>query len=117
MSKATLNGELLHPSDYVSAVELKGRDVTVTVKDVIREDLRMQGGKSERKPVVLFVETPKKLVLNKTNAAIIADLHGTEAKAWAGKKITLYPTKTRCGSQTVDCIRVREGSDNGGEHA
>ena len=108
MSKPTLNGELLHPSDYLAAVEFKGRDVTMTIASVKRDDLMMKGGKSETKPVLTFRERPKKLVLNKTNASIIADLYGTEATAWVGKRITLYPTKTQCGRATVDCIRVRE---------
>lgn len=107
-SKVTLGGELLFPNDYVSAVEFKGRDVTLTITDVQREELRIRGGKSEVKPVVYFRETPKKLVCNKTNADSIAIMYGNEASEWIGKRVTLYPTKTQCGRETVDCIRVRE---------
>lgn len=104
----TLNDQLLFPSEYVGAGDLKGRDVTLTIADVQVADLRLQGGASKKKPVVFFTGTPKKLVMNKTNAKIIAALHGAEASLWVGKRITLYPTKTQCGGAQVDCVRVRE---------
>jgi len=107
-SKVTLEGRLLFPNDYLAAVEFKGKDVTLTVKSVKVEELRMRGGAKESKPVLTFVETPKKLVCNKTNADSIAQMYGSEASAWVGKRITLYPTKTQCGRETVACIRVRE---------
>lgn len=107
-TKVTLGGELMFPSDFLSAVEFKGRDVTLTIKVVQKEDLQIKGGKKERKPVIYFDETPKKLVCNPTNGDSIAQLYGNEAKAWAGKRVTLYPTKTMFGRETVDCIRVRE---------
>lgn len=107
-SKVTLNNTLLFPSDYLSAVEFLGRDVTLTVARVFIDELKMRGGKSEQKPVLTFKETKKKLVLNKTNADSIAVMYGSEAGAWVGKRVTFYPTKTQCGRDTVDCIRVRE---------
>lgn len=107
-SKVTLNGQLLYPNDYLAAVEFKGKDVTLTVAGVKIEELRMKGGAKESKPVLTFRETKKKLVLNKTNADTVAAMYGTEAKTWIGKRIALYPTKTQCGRDTVDCIRVRE---------
>lgn len=107
-SKVTLGGELLFPNDYVAAVEFKGKDVTLTIVDVKREELRIRGGKSEVKPIIYFRETKKKLVCNKTNADSIATMYGDKADDWIGKRVTLYPTKTPCGRDMVDCIRVRE---------
>lgn len=107
-SKVLLQGQLMFPTDYLAAVEFKGKDVTLTIARVEIEELKMKGGVKERKPVVSFEETKKKLVLNKTNADSVAEMYGAEATAWLGKRITLYPTKTQCGRETVDCIRVRE---------
>jgi hypothetical protein len=108
-SQVTLDGKLMFPSDYVAAVEFMGRDVTLTISGVKIEDLAIAGtSQKKRKPVISFKERPKKLVLNKTNAESIAAVHGREAKLWVGKRITLYPTRTRYGSNMVDCIRVRE---------
>lgn len=98
---------LLYPNDYVGAHNLAGKDATKTIKEVLIEDLRVQGGKVERKPVLVFADAKQKLVLCKTNARMIAEIYGNDTDAWKGKKITLFPTKTKFGPATVDCIRIR----------
>ena len=113
--------ELLFPGKYLRASDLKGMDVTLTMsrdKEVSREELRMQGGLKQKKPVLYFEETKesarrkgedeKRLALNKTNAATIAGLYGNDTADWPGKRITLYPTRTQCGGKEVDCIRIRD---------
>lgn len=110
--------KLLFPKDYLAAPHLKGRDVTLTVEGVSVEALHTSGG-TEMKPVMTFVElerrfkrdptkVTRKLVLNVTNAETIAGMHGPEIEGWTGKAITIYPTTTRFGRDTVDCIRVRK---------
>lgn len=108
LKKATLEGKLLHPNDYLAAVEFQGRDVTLTIAGVKREDLKMAGGKQDTKPVLTFKETSKKLILNKTNASSIVEMYGSVAEDWIGKRVTFYPTRTACGRDMTDCIRVRE---------
>ena len=108
MAKAMLDGELMHPSEYVAAVELKGKDVAVTITKVERAELMVVGGAKKPGIIVHFKESPKKFVLNKTNAGTIADMHGTKAEEWTGKRITLFPTTCKCKGKTVECIRVRE---------
>lgn len=107
-SKTTLDGELMFPSEYVAAVELKGRDVTLTIAHIEKAELQLRNGGKKVKPVLHFKETKKKLVCNVTNADSIAHLYGTEAKNWLGKRITLYPTRVPCGREQVDAIRIRE---------
>ena len=100
--------KLLHPNDYLGAHDLNGQDFTLTIKEVLRDqELIMQGGVKEKKPVLTFEKAKKKLVLNKTNAKAIASLHGADIDNWPGKAITIYPSKTKCGRDTVDCVRVR----------
>lgn len=111
--KVTLGDELMFPSDYLCAAELKGKAATVTISGVKFEDLKMRGGASKRKPILTFERTPKKLVLNVTNADTIATLYGTQGLDWIGKKIVVYPTKTKMGRETVDCIRIREHKQQG----
>lgn len=108
-SKITIGGELAFPSDYLAAVEFKGREVTLTIKSVALEDLVMVGGGKKRKPVLTFNGTKKKLVLNVTNSNAIASMYGSEAKAWVGKNVTFYPTKAKFGRNMVDAIRVKVG--------
>ena len=86
----------------------KPRDFTVEITGVAAEKLRQPGTtKVERHPIVSIKGAEKKLKLNKTNANTIASMYGNDVRAWAGKRITLYPTKTKFGAETVDAIRVR----------
>jgi hypothetical protein len=100
---------LMFPTDFLAAPEFKGKDVALTIKAVSVDELPVAGKSTkDKRAVVRFEETPKKLVLNKTNAKTIARLLGNETAAWVGKRVTLYPTTTKFGPDTVDCIRVRD---------
>ena len=107
-SKVTLGGELMFPGDYLSAVEFKGKDVTLTVAAVSKESLQLADGGKKDKMVIRFERTPKKLVCNKTNADSIAQVYGSEAEKWVGKRVTFYPTRCLAFGDMVECIRVRE---------
>lgn len=93
--------------DYIGAWDLGGRDVTVVIDRVKAGELVGQGGRKARKPIVYFRGKEKGLALNKTNAKAVAAMYGNDTSKWAGKAITLYPTQTQFGGDTVDCIRVR----------
>ena len=109
---------LLYPTKYIKAADLQGKDVTLTISRVEpREELKSAQG-TDYKPALYFKEMEernargqgenKRLVLNKTNATTIAGIHGNETDNWVGKKVTLFPTTTRAGGKTVDCVRVRD---------
>ena len=108
----------LFPTEYIASHDLAGKDVNLTISRVVVEDLRTTEG-SERKPIVYFEEMEernrkdrnqpnKKLVLNKTNAKVIAGLLGYETDDWGGKRITLFATTCQAFGETVDCIRIRD---------
>lgn len=104
----------LYDKAYIYDYDLEGRDVTVTIERVTGGTLVGTGGKSNKKPVLYFKNTEKGLALNITNARVIAGLYGGfDSDTWVGKKITLYPTTTTFGSQTVGCIRVRNVKPQG----
>lgn len=90
------------PSTYLKAADLQGRRVSVTIDRVAIEEI---GG--ENKPVVKFQGKDRGIVLNKTNAAMIAEIAGSEeTDEWKGVKVVIYPTKTDYQGKRVDCIRV-----------
>lgn len=82
------------------------QDETYTMKSVSVETVG-QGAEQEEKPVVYFEETDKGLLLNKTNANTIAQLHGPETDGWPGKQITLFATDVDFGGKMTLAIRVR----------
>lgn len=98
----------MYDKEFLYSFDLQGRDVTVKIVRVVSGKLTGQGGKSNKKPVLYFEGKEKGLGLNITNARIIAGMYGSfDSSAWIGKSITLYPTTTTFGKDTVDCIRIR----------
>lgn len=97
--------------EFMFAFDLDGKDRTVTIKNVVGGELVGPGGKKSKKPLCYFVESKsgKPLALNATNCKAIAAMYGNDTDGWTGKLITLYPTQTQMGGETVDCIRVRPG--------
>ena len=92
------------PSKYVTAPDLNGQDVTLTIQNVMQESV---GNPPQIRPVIYFDRAEKGLVLNQTNGNTIALHHGDEMNNWCTKQITIYPTTTQFGGKVVDCIRVR----------
>ena len=90
------------PGNFLKAADLQGKRVTVTIAKVVLEDIG-----DETKPVLHFVGKEKGLVLNKTNANMIAEITGTdEMDDWAGAAIVLYPTKVDFQGKRVDATRI-----------
>ena len=88
--------------DTLKAEDLQGKAVKAIVSNTeIRE---FDNG---NKVLLSFTGKEKKLVLNKTNADVIADAYGDEEEAWVDREIIMYPTVTDFGGKTVPCIRVR----------
>jgi hypothetical protein len=99
----------LYTSRYLKESDLRGRDVTVTIR---RVDIIKIG--DDTKPVAFFEGKEKGLVLNKTMFNAIAKVTGElDSDNWPGHKITLYPTETEFKGDTVACIRIRLRTDNG----
>jgi hypothetical protein len=96
----------LYPGRFLKADILKGQKVTLTIKNVDVEELIGETGKAAAKVIVSFTERPLELVLPKTNGECLKRMFGNNPHAWLGKKITLFPSTTSFGRQTVDCIRV-----------
>ena len=100
--------KLMFPNDFLSSADLVGQDQIVTIKLIQFEELKGEKGRTDNKYCVYFNETPKKMVLNKTNAKIISELHGNDTDNWINKQIILWATTTKFGRKTVECIRVRD---------
>ena len=95
-------------SPYLYACHLAFKDLTLTIDKVKGGEVVGTGGKKTGKPVIYWREKDARpLALNKTNGAQITSLYGTaNVKEWKGKRVTLYPTNTTFGKDTVECIRV-----------
>lgn len=85
-----------------------GEEKTVTIKEVRREIVDNPGGSGKEEcTVAYFSEDVKPLILNKTNAKMIAKVWGTPfIEDWAKRKITLKVKKVSAFGEMVDAVRV-----------
>ncbi len=96
-----MNINEVFPSKYLKASDLQGKKITVTISHVEMDDIG-----DGTKPVLYFAGKDKGLVLNKTNAAVIAHQHSPETDGWKGKEIKLYSAPVSFKGQMVDGLRV-----------
>jgi hypothetical protein len=90
------------PSTFLKADDLQGRRVTVQIDNVTIEELG-----DERKPVLHFIGKDRGLVLNKTNAAMVTEIAGSDdTDDWHGVSVVLYPTRVDFQGKRVDAIRI-----------
>ena len=86
-----------------------GNGLDVTIRAIDQADLAMEGEPPEMKYVLHFQENIKPMVLNTTNAQLIAAVLGSEeTDDWIGKRVCLYDEKTvMYAGKLVGGIRVR----------
>ena len=83
-----------------------GRPISLTIKSVAEEKVAGPRGE-ELKISVTFVERPKRLILNKTNARAIARALGPETDNWRGATVALGVESVKVGREIVPAIRVK----------
>lgn len=96
-------------SKWLKASDLKskeGKPIKIRVTVDRAEVVEFKDG--TKKIGLFFSGKEKGLVLNKTNAQLIAEQHGPDMNGWTGKSIAIYPTTTDFGGERVDCIRVEQ---------
>ena len=105
-----MNIKSAYKSSYIKSSDLNGQRQRVTISSV---QMAMVGdGREEKnKPVMQFDEIDQALVLNKTNAMLLAASLGDDTDGWSGRQIWLLPDTTSFGGKTVPCIRVKIAAD------
>lgn len=83
----------LYPSnsEFLSAKDLGDQEILVTLDGLTVETLQ-----DKQKLVGTFKEISRKVVINKTNANVIADKYGEDFETWADKsvQVILYSAPT-----------------------
>lgn len=105
-----MNINQLYGGDYLKAADLQGkpRQLTIAGVDAREFDQQDKDGNSykKQKAILSFAKTERQLVLNVTNANMIAAIYGPDTDAWIGKVVELRSEKVPFGSNIVDAIRV-----------
>ena len=103
-----MNISQLKQSRFLTRADV-GRGVLATIKEVYQDNIAKDGAPEELRWCLEFDELDKPLVLNSTNAQIIASvIHSDETDSWKGHKIVLYDDpNVSFGGKLVGGIRVR----------
>ena len=97
-----MNVNQMFPSKYIAASDLAGQTVPVVIAHCTLEELD-----DGDKPVLFFQCRTKGLVLNKTNATVLAGAFGDETDHWAGKAVELYSELVNFKGKMVQGVRLR----------
>jgi hypothetical protein len=90
-----------------------GKDVILTMKRVEVEQIPNGRGGEEDKYILYFHETPKGLVLNKTNVKKIIELVGSDDTGdWDGVKVSLYTERIKAFGEMHNATRVKHAPQN-----
>lgn len=102
-----MNVNDLFPSKFLKAHDLGGKAFTLTIRDITLENVG-HGAEQERKLTLAFEKATKMMLLNRTNAMIIASLYGPETDAWKGKAVTVYSARVKAFGSWHDALRIKE---------
>lgn len=97
----------LVPGEYLAAVELEGKEPTLTIASIKKVQLEQEDGKVKERGVIMFTETTRGLVVNRTNVELLAAMFGPSVEAWIGKRVTLKAEAVRLGPASTVGIRVK----------
>lgn len=96
-------------SKWLKASELKNKEGKPIKAKLRIRSVEVVEFRDNTKKIGLFFDGKEKgLVLNKTNATLIAEQHGQDMDGWRGKEISIYPTMVDYSGERVEAIRVEQ---------
>ncbi len=100
---------------WLKADHLQGKARTLTIDQVVVEEVYSQAEKRNRPAAVLyFRETKKGLVLSQTNQDALQALFGDDVTSCFGKKVLLEPTPMRVAGWELTVIRLKAAPGGNG---
>src|SRR5262245_10907266 len=94
-------------SRYLTASDLDGQPVVLTVERAALTPMKgFNGGEERQKMVLHFKGAKKALVLNSTRWDDMIDATGKDdTDDWVGCRVEVYPATTPVDGKVVDCVR------------
>lgn len=104
-----INKSIFENTKYLYAEMMKGKAVTLTIKEVVESDIVGENGRKDKGHEMRFKETPKvhAFTCMTTRRALTTIMGTDDYTTWAGKKVTLYPVEVKVRGQVVQAIRYR----------
>lgn len=82
-------------------------DTTLTLRNVEKTELVTDRGRAEKWALV-FQESPKTLLLNKTNVKKLIQGLGPDTDHWTGARVTLYAQAMKVSGAETFGVRIRQ---------
>lgn len=102
-----MNVNDIFPSKYLKAHDLGGKSFTLTIRAASLEKVG-HGQEQELKLAIAFEKATKMMLINRTNAMIIASLYGPETDQWIGKAVIVYSARVKAFGAWHDALRIKE---------
>ena len=110
--------EAMFDSNYLRWFHLPDSGLLVEITRVDpKVELQLPGSRDKQyKPVLHYkvvggeIDKVRPLVLNKTNARLIAGICGRDVNKWIGSQVVFFQSEARLGREKVNCVRVRSRS-------
>lgn len=96
----------LKVSEQFASNFFKAEDFDKKGRNLVMASVEVEEVGKESKLVLHFKGEDKTLPLNKTNALVIAELHGDDVDDWDGNAIRVYRDSTMFNGKKVACMRV-----------
>ena len=106
----TYDYDELYPGRFLKSGLFKGKEATLTIANILLEEMEDKKGVRAR-GIISFTETPKQLVLNRTNGECLKGMFGRDTGKWVGKRVTFYPATVEAFGAPTLAIRVRGSPD------
>jgi hypothetical protein len=97
--------EEMYGSRFLAAADLKA-PTTVVIERIENEIFEKPGEKPRKKAVAYFKGARKGMLINKTNAAMLADSFGKSFSDWIGARVTIQAETTFFGSKPMKGLRL-----------
>lgn len=90
----------------INGTMLGNKSYTLTIADVVIEEVHPRPGVTSKSPVLHFKETVKSLVLSPTNCRMLARLFGDDVSSSKDKKIIISAQAMRVAGRDTNPVRI-----------
>jgi hypothetical protein len=104
----------IYVSNWLKAEDLVGKTVKVVIAKAGGDLLPQSDGTKQQRIIVDFVGKQKRLILNKTQAAALANIGGDDTDHWAGMEVYLSPSLASNNKGTITILPTVIESDPAG---
>lgn len=104
--QSTPNAMAFYGGRFLKSCDLDNGPLRLAIEHVYPEVIGSELG-TKRRLVCDFLDFEKSLVLNATNARLLADHFGSDYTHWFGEMIELYTVDTQFAGRGTKGIRVR----------